>query len=266
MVVVYVNYCPSGSNLNCGFLVLIGSTSRSYSTVGICPRSRTVSPSIGSFHTLGTRTLESRDGLQRVLEDSKKEDSGKGEQRIGSPNQTSPKRKRQMQKIGAPESTGERGAKTGIRSDFDKGHAGSPNQLHDNASKEQIEMLAAEKDVIQVEEDPSEAEKKKGGASKKSPMEAVEEDVWLRKSVDDLHPESEDDVISSSDSGDDDSGKQRNVDGDADIEEAQDSPTPKKVQKRGHSKKDLKGKTPVQKRVIMSRVTRSGANKKPKAK
>lgn len=125
----------TGSNSNCDFLVLKVMTSRSYSTVGICPRSNTVSPSIGSLRTALTLTLESKDGLQRVPEDSRKEVLASGEQRLESPNQASPKRKRQLQKTG---------------SEFDKVHAGSPQQLHENTSKEHIDMLAAENDVIQV--------------------------------------------------------------------------------------------------------------------
>ena len=140
---------------------------------------------------------------------------------------------------------------------------GSPQQLHENACKEHIGMSAAENDVVQVEGDRPEAKKKKRGACKKTPLDAAEEDGWVRKSVDELAQESEDDVISNSEGADDDSGRQRDVDGDADLEGAEDSPTPKKTQKRGQSKK---GKTPVQKRTSVSRVTRSGSNKKPIAR
>lgn len=102
------------------------------------------------------------------------------------------------------------------------------------------------------------------GACKKTPMDAHEDDGRLRKLVDDLPRDSEDDVISNSVSVDDNSGRQRDVD--ADLEGAEDSPTPKKTQKRGKLKKDMKGKAPVQKRTSMSRVTRSGSSKKPKSK
>jgi hypothetical protein len=61
------------SNFNFDFLVLKVTTSRSYSTVGMHPRSNTVSPSIGSLRTALTLNLDSKDSLRRVPEDSRKE-------------------------------------------------------------------------------------------------------------------------------------------------------------------------------------------------
>ena len=179
----------TGSNFNFDFLVLKVTTSRSYSIVGICPRSNTVSPSIGSLRTALTLTLESKDSLRRVPEDSRKEVLASG---LESPNQASPKRKRQLQKT-CPV--------------LDEVHAGSLQQLHENACKEHIDMSAAENDVVQVEGDRPEAKKKKRGACKKTPLDAAEEDGWVCKSVDELAQESEDDVISNSEGADDDSGR-----------------------------------------------------------
>ena len=272
------------SNPSCGFFLFVnaGTASKSNSRVGVRPpRSRTVSPSVGSFQLLGTKKLESEERTRSFSQENKQGGFENEEQHPTTPIETSPKRRRVSDMVASLPKYKGKGSVKVVASDFAPDGGWVPKAVPKTVPSENAKVQNLEKDDMEEADSPEMHKQRKIGAKKKRALDTVHEEAIVRRLQEELPPSIEDDeTLSEGESGDEDSGKQKENDEDEATEEEQNSPEPEVVvQRRGAGRgggrgvgrgtgrgKDRKGKTPVQERVSVSTKTRAALTKATRKK